>query len=139
MLRTRPAPALRTVAAVFGVCLLLVPASGGSNGRVARVRIAGPDRPTKVELLWRRRVAKLAVGNSIVSERRVVSVRHRLAVATTTSGGVLVSLIVWRAPEPAPELVIASTHPARYLKRGLPRLLPLLRGDNSLYARTTLR
>jgi hypothetical protein len=118
---------------VLGVCLLFVPASGGSNGRVAPVRIAGPVRPSKVELLWRQRVARLAVGNPIVSERRVVSVRRRLAATTITSGGLLVRLVVRRAPEPAPELVIASTDPARYLKHGLPRLLPLLRSDNNLY------
>ena len=73
------------------------------------------------------------VGNPIVSERRVASVRQRLAAVTASSGGLLVRLVVRRAPEPAPELVIASTHPAGYLKHGLPHLLPLLHGDNSLY------
>jgi hypothetical protein len=133
LIRTRVAPALRTLAAVLGICLLFVPASGGSTDRVAPVRIAGPVRPTKVELLWRQRVANLAIGNPIVPKRKVLSVRRRLAIATNTSGGQVVRLVVRRAPEAAPELVIASSHPARYLKHGLPRLLPLLRGDNSLY------
>jgi hypothetical protein len=112
--------------------LLFVPASGGSNGRVAAMRILGPVRPSKVELLWRQRVARLAVGNPIVG-RRVASVRRRLAAAAISSGGLVVRLVVRRAPEPAPELVIASDRSARYLKHGLRRLLPLLQGDNSLY------
>ena len=132
-LRARVAPALRTVAAVLGLCVLFVPASVGSGGGVSPTRTIGRARPTQVELLWRQRVHQLAVGNPIVSERRVLRVHERLAAATTSSGGLLVRLLVRRAPEPAPELVIASTRPARYLKHGLPHLLPLLRGDNSLY------
>jgi hypothetical protein len=123
---------VRTIAAVLGLCLLFVPASGGSSGRVASVR-AERVPPTKLELLWRQRVARLAIGNPIVSERRALHVRRELAKATNNSGALLVRLVVRRAPEPAPELVIASARPARYLKHGLPRLLPLLRGDNSLY------
>jgi hypothetical protein len=118
---------------VLGARLLLVPASVGSNGRLSGVRTVEHVRPTRVELLWRQRVARLAVGNPIVSERRVASVRQRLAAVTASSGGLLVRLGVRRAPEPAPELVIASIDPARYLKHGLPHLLPFLHGDNSLY------
>jgi hypothetical protein len=82
--------------------------------------------------MWRQRVARLAIGNPLVSERRALHVRRDLAKATDNSGALLVRLTVRRAPEPAPELVIASAHPGRYLKHALPRLLPLLRGDNSL-------
>jgi hypothetical protein len=90
-------------------------------------------RPTKIELLWRRRVARLAVGNPVVSERKARAVRRELAAATAVSGDLLVRLVVRRAPEPAPDLVVAAGSPARYLRHGLPRLLPLLRGSNSVY------
>jgi hypothetical protein len=131
-LRTRTSDALRTIAAALALCLLFVAASSGSNGRVAPVR-AERVPPKQVELRWRQRVARLAIGNPLVSEQRALHVRRELAKTANNSGALLVRLAVRRAPEPSPELVIASASPARYLKHGLPRLLRLLRGDNSVY------
>jgi hypothetical protein len=130
----KAAPAVRAIAAVAGVCLLLVPASGGSSRNESSLQFAVPVRqPTQVELLWRARVARLTVGNPVVSERRALRVRRRLAATTAASSGLVVRLAVRRAPEPAAELVVAAARPARYLRHDLPRLLPLLRGENSVY------
>jgi hypothetical protein len=113
-------------------CVLAVTASG--CGATAHKRSSATIRPTATELLWRKRVARVAIGNPIVPARRVATLRRRLVTATVaTTGGSLVRLRVRRAPEPAPELVIAADRPARFLKHALPRLLPLLRNDDSVY------
>jgi hypothetical protein len=122
-----------TIGAALLLACMVVFVTACSGRGIARTHVSQAAHPSSTELLWRRRVAQLAVGNPLVPVRRLAPVRRKLAAATIASGGRVVRLAVRRGPTPAPELVIAAAHPARYLKHRLQRLLLLLRDDHNLY------
>ena len=78
-------------------------------------------------------MAFMAAGNPLVAPRRLAKVHEQLANAIRASGGEIVRLAVRRAMEPAPEIVIATGNPARYLRHRLLGVLRLMRADHNVY------
>lgn len=99
--------------------------------RVATQQIRVPVSAT--ELRWRTRVAFMAAGNPLVQPSALKPLSRRLRGTVAATGAKPVRLIVRRAMEPAPELVVTAADPAHYLKHGVTPLLRLIRNDRNVY------
>ena len=105
---------------------------GGERGlNPARLRTA--VRASSTELSWRSRVVRLNPEHPAVPERVPAPMRARLERAVTSAGATVVRLSFEWINGPAPDLVIATTDPAHYLKHGLPQVLRALRRAPTLY------
>jgi len=68
-----------------------------------------------------------------VPERVLAPTRTRLDGAVTSGGAKVVRLSFQWINGPAPDLLIATADPAKYLKHGLPRVVSALRRAPALY------
>jgi len=104
--------------------------------RTAHRRLSGLDPRASVSAIeenWRNQVSYMAAGNPRASPRAAATTRRRLLAAIEASGGKAVRVDVRRAMEPAPEVVIATSHPAAYLKHELKAILRITRPDRNVY------
>jgi hypothetical protein len=85
------------------------------------------------EAHWRKEVAYMAAGNPLVARQVALVTRSRLIATIEATGGRPVRVIVRRAMEPAPEVVIETRQPAAYLKHELRSVLRVTRPDHNVY------
>lgn len=119
---------------LVGVVAATVSIAGCGGGRtldLARLRTA--VRASATELDWRSRVVRLNPEHPAVPERVLAPMRARLDRAVTSGGAKVVRLSFQWINGPAPDLVIATTDPARYLKHGFPQVVRALRRAPALY------
>ena len=117
------------LAIVGGVVLSVALAScGGSSFDLAAIKQAARSTPT--EKTWRQRALAANPEHPPVPGSAIASAGKQLRQAVAAGGGEVVRLsFVW----PAPDLVVATTNPAHYLKHGLTRLTRILADHNNLY------
>jgi hypothetical protein len=119
------------LAGVFATTISVAGCGGGHGLDLARLRTA--VRASATELSWRSRVVRLNPEHPAVPKRVLAPMRARLERAITSGGAKVVRLSFQWINGPAPDLVIATAHPANYLKNGLPRVVRALRGAPALY------
>jgi hypothetical protein len=119
------------LAGVFAATISVAGCGGGGGLDLARLRTA--VRASATELSWRSRVVRLNPEHPAVSERVLAPMRARLERAVTAGGAKVVRLSFEWINGPAPNLVIATTEPAKYLKHGLPQVVRALRRAQALY------
>jgi hypothetical protein len=114
------------------VCALGVAGHAAAAGRgAATQQIRVPVSAT--ELRWRTRVSFMAAGNPLVQPSALKRSSRALRRTVAAAGAKPVRLIIRRAMEPAPELVVTAAAPAHYLKHGLAPLLRRMRNDRNIY------
>jgi hypothetical protein len=117
--------------AVLAVSVSVAGCGGGRALDLARLPTA--VRASTTELSWRSRVVRLNPEHPAVPEPVLAPMRLRLDRAVRSGGAQVVRLSFQWINGPAPDLVIATTDPARYLKHGLPRVVRALRRAPALY------
>ncbi len=117
---------------LLAAAFALAGCGGGHELDLAAIRTAAQPSPT--ERSWRSEVLHLNPEHPPVPARLVAPARQRLERAVTAGSGAVVRLSFLWISGPAPDLVIATADPARYLKHGLPRVVRVLRSVYALYA-----
>jgi hypothetical protein len=113
------------------VSLAAVVAVAGCGGKALDLAaIKRSTRPTATEQTWRQATLAANSDHPPVPGTALASASEPLQRAVVAGGGRIVRLsFVW----PAPDLVVAITEPARYLKHGLRRVTRIFGRSNDLY------
>lgn len=100
--------------------------SGGQHAQHSSSNLSQVNVPVdNTERLWRAWVLSHGFGISVGPRPNVTSLRHRVEEAVAASGANLVRLKVWEGNTKYPpvELVVATEHPAVYLRHRLSAVL----------------
>jgi hypothetical protein len=125
---------MKWIALLSSSCALGVVVSGCADSRTLDLSTINKEaQPTTTERSWRRELLRLNPEHPPVPTRLLAPLRARLDRAITAGGGDIVRLKVDWVDGPAPDLVIATNDPARYLKHGMPRITHVLRTVQTLY------
>ena len=120
----------RAALAIVGGLALSVSLASCGGGSLDLAAIKKAVRPTPIEKTWKQRAFAANPEHPPVPGSVLASASKPLLQAVAAGGGKVVRLsFVW----PAPDIIVATTNPAHYLKKGLTRVTRILGHSNNLY------